>query len=347
MLEFLWESAIEAEGKEPASDRKRRKLRDEGICVFTPLIGKALALLWLTIALVVLLPLASKPAMAFASSCFSVAENDLDPLVAFTAVGNICWYLFLFCLLLPIGVALTGVAQVGFHWSSNAFFPGESSSSGDGPGLGKFFSGLQPGDAVISLPLVFVLAFVFYQVSNAAGGLCWSEVLSKNIEGGVELLGSRTTKLFAFAAMTMFLAAVGDYILRRRRFEVSIAMSPEEVRQEQYEDSGRPEVRAHRLERAQALLDGGTIDVALIDGSGGLILLGRHQGKGRPRIAGRMGPGSAASMTPTLRARAISTAYEPSLSLRLAGIPIGQAIPDGTVDDVVAVYRRCSIGSSA
>ena len=345
MLEFLWEGAIEAEGKEPASEKKRRKLREEGICVFSPLFGKTAMLIWLTFTIAFVVPTLAASLKVFAKACFTAAEGGLTPMVAFQGVARSCWYLFAFCLILPIMALLVGATQVGWQWSSAAFFPGESNSSG-GPGLSRFFSGFQVGDAFVSGPMVILLLGSLYFLSGLSSSRFFLEILSQNLPQSASTFATQAATICLTATVVMAMAATIDYILRRRRFEVSIAMSPEEVRQEQYEDSGRPEVRAHRLDRAQELLDGGKVDVALIDGQGGLVLLGRHQGRGRPRIAGKMGPGSAAAMTPTLRARGIVTAYEPSLSLRLVMSKVGQAIDDSVVDDVVALYKRCAIGTT-
>ena len=270
MLEFLWEGAIEAEGKEPASEKKRRKLREEGICVHSPLFGKTTVLLWLTVLVAFVAPAIGSSLKTFATACFSAAESGLDPLVALSSMARACWYLFALCLFLPLMAIFTGATQVGLQWSSRVFFPGESSSDNGGPSL-PFFSGFQLGDGLVALPMTVLLLGSMYYLSGLTSSRFFLEVLSEDLAALASSFSRRTATICLTATLVMGLCASIDYILRRRRFEVSIAMGPEEVRQEQYEDSGRPEVRAHRLDRAQELLDGGKVDVALIDGQGGLI----------------------------------------------------------------------------
>ena len=135
-----------------------------------------------------------------------------------------------------------------------------------------------------------------------------------------------------------------DYLLRLRRFEISIAMSEEEVKKERVEDSGRPEVRNALLSKAQQLVNNGSPEIVIIHPVLGGVLLGRPQGKGRPVVAGKFFAGEVANMVSDFRDRGIVVSYDGGVVIKLSKTQPGHPVSDDAVDEVVRLYQKYRIG---
>jgi len=341
MFEFLWEDAIAAQGKKPASARKRRRLRAEGVVVQSPLLSLAVALGWLALlagagfgsAVERLCALFAR-AMTSPPSA-ALIENMLGE--AGALIGSV----LLVCLAVPATVIAVSAMQTGVLWSMPGSASDSSTSGFDsiGTGLSKL-----PGRFFFATVVGFLLVG---GVGLLGSGFSWQSVsrwqqVSLDRSVGVAVSGAYNVLLVGTVLLTLIGAV--DYLLRRRSFEVSIASTGEELAREAWDDDGRPEVRSHRLARARELLGSGSVELACFDASRGLVVLGRPSGAGDPRVVLRASPSDAALVAASLGTRGVPIANSAQVGRLLTSTVVGREIPENARDAVVALYKLHGVG---
>jgi len=342
-LSFLWDNAINAEGKNPASDRKRRRLRDEGVTTVSSLFSKGVTLLWFCIAVMVINSTVLTRMEKLTSYCFNANALEIDVMEGWRLLLSVLWPVGMVLLLLPLMVTVTSLLQVGRQWCWSAF----KEYFKEGNSVGSRFSGnVKPGDLLIIIPVILMVAYISYfyvfkEFFSLKSLLASFQNISIATISSV-LLEKLFFTVFLLAFIT-FLFGIADYLLRKRRFEISAAMTPEEEKKERIEESGHPEVRAARLEKATKLINGGAPELAVIHPVIGTVLMGRPNGKGRPVIGARFGVEESRNMMSEFRNRGIVVSYNQSIVLKLTSVKVGEPINNAAIEDVIAIYQKNKI----
>ena len=162
MLSFLWEGAIEDEGKTPASEKKRRTLREKGSVSWSPIPGRGVAILWLVLTVPFARVFIFPSLGSLASYVFNVSGDIsvLEP--AMSLLGWTLFPLVLWLLFLPLMAITVSVIQVGAQWSFASF--GEYFEEGNGIGS-RFGGGFKVGNLLIILPAIVVtVLFVLFTI---------------------------------------------------------------------------------------------------------------------------------------------------------------------------------------
>ncbi|VTR96374.1 flagellar biosynthesis protein : Flagellar biosynthetic protein FlhB OS=Deferribacter desulfuricans (strain DSM 14783 / JCM 11476 / NBRC 101012 / SSM1) GN=flhB PE=4 SV=1: Bac_export_2 [Gemmata massiliana] len=146
-----------------------------------------------------------------------------------------------FGLLLAVGVAAS-IAQVGFQINTEKL---ELNFDKLNPanGLSRLFSTSALVRGLLTILKVIALGVVAYVVLNGRGGLIGS-LGQGRVAGAAPAAWAVVMKLALYLAGAVALVAVFDYAYQRYRFEVSIRMTKEELKQELKQEDGDPMVKA-------------------------------------------------------------------------------------------------------
>jgi flagellar biosynthesis protein FlhB len=343
IFSFLWENAIDEQGKSPASDRKRRRLREEGVTTVSPLILKSVTLLWFCITLMVVNKTVLPGFAKLTAYCFNANPAEIDIMVCGSLLLSVLWPVGLILLFLPIMTAVAASIQVGRQWTWKSFK--EYFKSGNSIG-GRFTGNLKPGGLLLFIPSLVIVVlvsylFVFRNFFSLSTLLASFQKIS--IPSICGILLEKLFFLVVLLALLTFVFGGMDYLLRRRRFEISAAMTPEEEKKERIEESGHPELRAARLDKATKLINGGAPELAVVHPVVGTVLMGRHNGKGRPLICARFGVEESRNMMADFRSRGIIVSYNQSVVSKLVSVKVGEPVSVAAMDEIAALYQKYKI----
>lgn len=174
------------------------------------------------------------------------AHDDFDTASASTllirnSLKLLAALLPLFGILLAVGV-VASVAQVGFQLNTERL---ELNFDKLNPATGwkKLFSVAALVRGLLTLLKVIALAYVAYLVLGGRMGVITS--LSRDrISGAAPAAWALVLRLALYLTVAVALVAIMDYLYQRRRFEISLRMTKEEVKREMKQEDGDPQVKA-------------------------------------------------------------------------------------------------------
>jgi flagellar biosynthetic protein FlhB len=242
---------------EPATQRRRDEARQEGRVTFSAELASGLLLLASTILLAVL-------ARGIGDALVDAVHDGLtlprhDTLVEGDAADLLGqefrrWLSSaggLLGLLLLVGSG-AAAAQVGFHLAPDKLSPDFSRLAPADP-LGKVISGAALVRGLLAVLKVTALALLVWAVLRGRGGF-----LSAAGDGDAGHLAARgwtlTLRLAMAVAGALFVLGAADYAFQRFRFERTLRMTRQEVKEELKREEGDPAVRARvrRIQREMA-----------------------------------------------------------------------------------------------
>lgn len=146
-----------------------------------------------------------------------------------------------FGVLLVVGVATT-VAQVGFQINTEKLEP-DLDKLNPANGLGRLFSVAALVRGLLTILKVIALAGVAYVVLDGRGGLIAS-LATGRLAGAAPVAWALVMRLALYLTAAVALVAILDYVYQRYRFEQSLMMTKEELKQELKQEEGDPMVKA-------------------------------------------------------------------------------------------------------
>jgi flagellar biosynthetic protein FlhB len=165
-------------------------------------------------------------------------------------VQNISFYAFksFMMIFLPVGVAalilsiLSSVAQTGFVFSTKLieFDLGRLDPMKGAKRIWNLNSLFELLKAIAKFAVVAGVLYVFTK------SFIWKSFGFWELEAGqtTYLLGKQIFRILIVVAIAMLVVAVGDYIFQRFRFEKSIRMTKQELKEERKQMEGDPQLRA-------------------------------------------------------------------------------------------------------
>lgn len=175
-----------------------------------------------------------------------VFRSDFGPaeaveLMARTGLRALGALLPFFGLLLAIGVGAS-VAQVGFQLNTEKLEPNFDKLN-PANGLGRLFSGAAVVRGLLTVAKVLALAVVAYVVLDGRGGLIAS-LGTGRLAGAAPVAWALVNRLALYLSGAVALVAIFDYAYQRHRFEMSLRMTKEELKQELKQEEGDPLIKA-------------------------------------------------------------------------------------------------------
>lgn len=139
---------------------------------------------------------------------------------------------------------LGGVFQAGFIITFEAMEP-KWNKLDPIKGLGKIFSlqGIVKGLQQI-LKVLFVAGAAYWVLADRTTTI--ASLSSVNLGTSVTFVWNTTLELLMAAAVILLILAVGDYVFQKYRHEEQLKMSRTEIKDEQRNEEGDPQVRARR-----------------------------------------------------------------------------------------------------
>jgi flagellar biosynthesis protein FlhB len=157
----------------------------------------------------------------------------------------------LFALVVAVAFGVN-VAQVGWHLAPARLEP-DFERLNPANGLGRLFSAPALGKGLVALLKVMVLAAVAYAVLHGRVGTLTGLGYGR-LSGSVAAAWELCLRLAVWLGAALALFGAVDYAWQRRRFEASIRMTKQEVKEEQKREEGDPLIRqrVRRLQRERA-----------------------------------------------------------------------------------------------
>ncbi len=229
---------------EKATPKKIRQARQEGNVPQSTLLPTVLLLIGSVFILGIQIPKLSEKILLFARDCWSTPLAESFPVSFFSQFERLrdlflspLMTLALLAILIPF---LCYFLMRGWLFLPNRLFPKFSRIVGLS-GLKALFSSdsLWRGtDAFLKTLLAFLLLYLAFrgfsltipETAPSIGPFLLTSLLGIGKRIGIVLLG----------------LAIGDFVYRRWKWSHDLMMTPEEIRQEQRESEGKPEVKAVR-----------------------------------------------------------------------------------------------------
>ncbi len=156
-----------------------------------------------------------------------------------------------FGLLLAVGVSAS-IVQVGFQINTEKLEPNFDRLN-PVAGFGRLFSTAALVRGGLIILKVIALAIVAYVVLERRGGIITG--LSRDRLGGAVAAGwAVVMRLALYLVASVALVALLDYVFQRRKFEQSLRMTKQELKEEQKQEEGSPQIKARirQLQRERA-----------------------------------------------------------------------------------------------
>lgn len=182
----------------------------------------------------------------FRSDLPRAGHEDFGPaeaaeLMGRTILRGMAALLPFFGVLLVVGVVTT-VAQVGFQINTEKLEP-DLDKLNPANGLGKLFSVGALVRGLLTILKVLALVGVAYFVLDGRGGLVAS-LGTGRLAGAAPVAWALVMRLALYLTAAVALVAILDYVYQRYRFEQSLMMTKEELKQELKQEEGDPMVKA-------------------------------------------------------------------------------------------------------
>ena len=285
------------ERTEPASPRRREKAREEGqVAKSTELNGAVVLLIGMTMLLALTghfaRVLGCNSSYLFSQAHLLQADNFFG--LRSLLVGNLeVMAVALGPLLVAVLVTAFGinVAQVGLQIAPAAMAP-KLSKLNPITGMKKFFQKKAFFELAKNVAKIGVIGLISYlTISTMIGGLTavplltLPTILAVGQASFIELMA----KLLGF----MFLLAIIDWIWQKRQFEDSIKMSKHEIKQENKDIEGDPQIKARirglqmEMARKRMLVDVPTADVVVTNPTHYAVALKYEAGAVAPKVVAK------------------------------------------------------------
>jgi flagellar biosynthetic protein FlhB len=247
----------ESRTEEP-TPRRREEARRQGLVPFSAELAGSLVLLGGILGLRYLGP-------AIGDGLLGIVRHDLrwptvtepwdasaaQALLLRTFIQAVGLLLPLAGLLLVIGVAAS-VVQVGFQINTEKLAP-DFDKLNPAKGLQRLFSLTALVRGLLTLLKVAALIAIAYWLLAGDWGRI-SSLWQRPLEWSVIAVWRMVQQLALVLATAVALIAVVDYLYQRRRFELSLRMTREEVKRELREEEGDPQIKARmrQMQRERA-----------------------------------------------------------------------------------------------
>lgn len=237
----------DTERTEPASPRRREKAREEGQTVHSREVGVAVVFLSNILFLTIAGASVYEHLLSLTSSTFvSLGDFDLSIIgiqrlyaLYLQHLAKMLLPLFLIVFLLTLGGHLL---QTGFLLSSHGLAP-KWSSINPAQGLQRLLSMQGVNELLKALLKVGIIGYMAY--SSLTGEIGTMLALSlRDVPTIVHYLGRTALHLCTQATYIMVALAALDYGVQRWQFEKSLRMSKQEIKEENREQEGDPQVKA-------------------------------------------------------------------------------------------------------
>ena len=241
------EDADQESKTEDPTPRRREEARRQGMVPFSAELVGSLVLFAGVIGLMYIGPNVWDTLMSvFRTDLPRVGREDFGieqavELMARTGVRALGALLPFFGLLMAVGIAAS-LAQVGFQINTEKL---ELKLDRLNPanGFGRLFSGASGVKGVLTVLKVFAVGAVAYIALSGRGG----QVVSLDrgrLAAAVPTAWALVLRLSLYLAAAVALIAIVDYFYQRRRFELSLRMTKEELKQELKQEDGDPHIKA-------------------------------------------------------------------------------------------------------
>ncbi|MBN9518845.1 flagellar biosynthesis protein FlhB [bacterium] len=258
----------------------------------------------------------------------------------------------MFAVLLGIGVA-AAVAQVGFEINTEKLSP-DFNKLNPVNGVGRLFSVAALVRGLLTVLKVLALAVVAYVVIEPRFGVVLS-LARDRLGGSVLAAWALVVRLATYLSAAVALVAVLDYLYQRRRFEQSLRMSKQELKDELKQEEGDPQLKARirqigrdRL-RQKMLKAVPTATVVVTNPTHYAVALRYDAERDAAPVVVARGSGVFAKRVRKLaRDRGIPVVERPVLARALYGLKEGQPIPGPlfrAVAEVLAFVYRLRAGT--
>ena len=242
---------------ERPTERRRRQAREEGMVArSTELLVAARALsIWIVLSWWFLS--FAKLASSWLQTAFNNAGETTQPAAALSQLREQSWRIVV-TTSWPLAIAisailLTHILQVGWHWHWNHLAP-QTSRLSPLSGLQRLFSSATAGRALTILLKLTIVTGVS-TLCLAQFSPITSSSLHTDFPGQFTRLSSSAMHMVSQVAFSLLLFGVLDYGWQRWRFERSLLMTREEVREELKEVEGDPRLKNQRRALARQHTD--------------------------------------------------------------------------------------------
>jgi flagellar biosynthetic protein FlhB len=234
---------------EPASPRRREELRKQGQVAFSPDLGGGLLLLAAVVMLLVLGPdmmgMIRDTIRSELSHCYhpELGTGEAEQLLSGAFVHYVRIVGLFFGALLVVAF-FAGVVQVGFHITPERL---ELNFDKINPvtGLGKLFSLAALVKGFFAILKIVALSILVYLVVRSRSWVF--PVLSKGGVGHAAAQGwTITIRLALYLAAAFALLGIADFVYQKMRFEKSIRMTKQELKEELKREEGDPQLKVRR-----------------------------------------------------------------------------------------------------
>lgn len=260
-------------------------------------------------------------------------------------------------LLLAVGVAAS-VVQVGFQINTEKLEPNFDKLN-PANGFGRLFSVGALVKGLLTILKVIALASVAYVVLEPRAGVI-TTIGRDNLSGAVAASWALVLRLALYMVAAVAMVAVLDYLYQRRKFEQSLRMTKQELKDELKQEEGDPQIKARIRQiardrsRRRMMTEVPKATVVVTNPSHYAVALRYDPAAGDAApVVSVKGTGALAKRIAALaRSRGIPVLERPTLARAIySGVREGQPVPGPlfrAVAEVLAfVYRLRGGGSQA
>lgn len=240
---------------ERPTDRRRRQAREQGQVAHSAelLIAARLLATWIVLAWW-FVSFAATCGASLRATLESAGSSTLQPSTALTLLRDLAWQLLASAswplITVTAAVLASHFAQIGWLWRWENVSP-QPSRFLPMTGLQRLLSLRTIGRSLkLTLKLSIASATIAMAISGQMRLMLTS--LSSSLNEQLSHFGVASVSLVARVAMAVLTFAALDYVWQRWRFERSLQMTREEVREELKESEGPPQQKAHRQIITQA-----------------------------------------------------------------------------------------------
>ena len=242
---------------EDPTERRRQEARDQGQIPFSAEMVGAILLLVGVIGL-------SSLGTAIGEGMLDVFRQDLRTtykpnfstssayhLIVSVVVRMLAVLLPMFGLLMLIGISAS-VLQVGFQINPDRLEL-KLDRLNPASGFGRLFSLQSVVKAVLTIAKLLALAAIAYVVLDGRIGVI-AGLHRETVSGAVVTSWGLVSRLAVSLSAAIAVVTIGDYLYQRYKFEKSIRMTKQEVKDEHKREEGDPEVKAKRRQIAREIV---------------------------------------------------------------------------------------------
>lgn len=276
-----------------------------------------------------------------------LTAEDARDMVAGLAVRMLTTLAPMFGALLAVGV-VASVAQVGFFVNTERLGPNFDKLNPVN-GFGRLFSVAALVRGLLMVARVVALAAVAYVVLEPRGGLVAS-VARDRLGGATAAAWELVVRLATYLSAAVAGVAVLDYLYQRRRFEQSLKMTKQEIKDELKREEGDPQLKARIRQiardriRRQMLKAVPSATVVVTNPTHYAVALRYDAARDAAPVVVARGAGAfARRLAAVARENGVPVLERPPLARALYGLNEGRPIPEAlfrAVAEVLAfVYR--------